>query len=67
MMKPVLGLAATGIVALVLWKVLAIFLLPLLGVALGFLFLVLKIGFIVGAILLALWIFRRMNRREAAG
>jgi hypothetical protein len=67
MMKPVLGLAATGIVALVLWKVLAMFLLPLFGVALGFLFLVLKIGFIVAAILLALWIFRRMNRSTAAG
>lgn len=66
-MKPMLGLAATGLIALVLWKVLAMFLLPLIGVAVGFLFLALKIGFIVGAILLALWIFKRMSRREAAG
>lgn len=66
MLKPVLGLAATGVVALLLWKVLAIFLLPLFGVALGFMFLVLKIGFIVGAVLLAVWIFRRMSRSATA-
>ncbi len=66
MLKPVLGLAATGVVALLLWKVLAIFLLPLFGVALGFMFLVLKIGFIVGAVLLAAWIFRRMSRSATA-
>ncbi|HWA59421.1 MAG TPA: hypothetical protein VG692_19360 [Gemmatimonadales bacterium] len=61
-MKPVLGLAATGIVALILWKVLAAFLLPLVGVAIGFVFLAVKIGFIVGAVLLALWVFKRVNR-----
>lgn len=66
-MKPVLGLAATGIVALVLWKVLALFLLPLVGVAIGFVFLMFKIGFIVGAILLAIWVFRRMNRSTVTG
>ncbi|MFN8652137.1 MAG: hypothetical protein U0133_09575 [Gemmatimonadales bacterium] len=64
-MKPMLGLAAGGLIALLLWKVMIVFLLPLIGVAVGFLFLALKIGFIVGAILLALWIFKRMNRSTA--
>lgn len=66
-MKPMLGLAAGGLIALLLWKVMIVFLLPLIGVAVGFLFLALKIGFIVGAILLGLWIFKRMSRSEAAG
>lgn len=66
-MKPMLGLAAGGLIALLLWKVMIVFLLPLIGVAVGFLFLALKIGFIVGAIFLALWIFKRMSRSEAAG
>lgn len=61
-MKPVLGLAATGIFAILLWKVMALFLLPLLGLAIGFVFLAIKIGFIVGAICLALWIFKRLTR-----
>lgn len=64
-MKPLFGLAATGVIAVILWKVLALFLLPLIGVAVGVMFLVLKIGFIVGAICLALWLFRRMNRSAA--
>lgn len=65
-MKPMFGLAAGGLIALLLWKVMVMFLLPLIGVAFGFLFLAIKIGFIVGAILLALWIFKRMNRSTAA-
>lgn len=65
-MKPMFGLAAGGLIALLLWKVMIVFLLPLLGVAFGFLFLALKIGFIVGGILLALWIFKRMSRDTAA-
>jgi hypothetical protein len=66
-MKPMLGLAAGGLIALLLWKVMIVFLLPLIGVAVGFLFLALKIGFIVGAIMLALWIFKRMSRSTAEG
>lgn len=65
-MKPLLGLAASGVVAVLLWKLMVLFLLPLFGVALGFLFLALKIGFIVAAICFALWVFRRMNRSAAA-
>lgn len=66
-MKPMLGLAAGGLIALLLWKVMIVFLLPLIGVAVGFLFLALKIGFIIGAIMLALWIFKRMSRSTAEG
>ncbi len=65
-MKPVLGLAAGGILALVLWKVMALFLLPLLGLAVGFVFLAIKIAFIIGAICLAMWIFKRMTRTADA-
>jgi hypothetical protein len=66
MLKPALGLAATGVIALLLWKALAIFLLPLFGVLIGFAFLVLKIGLIVGAVCFLLWLFRRINRHADA-
>lgn len=66
-MKPVLGLAASGVLALVLWKVMVLFLLPLVGVAIGFVLVALKIGFIIGAILLAMWLFRRMSRSTVTG
>jgi len=67
MLKPVLGLAATGVIALLLWKVLAVFLLPLVGVLIGFAFLALKIGLLVGAVCFLLWLFRRFNRHADAG
>ena len=63
-MKPILGVAATGVVAVVLWKVLLVFLLPLIGIAAGFLFLVVKIVFMVVMVCVAIWIFRRLARRE---
>jgi TRAP-type C4-dicarboxylate transport system permease small subunit len=66
MLKPVLGIAATGVLALLLWKVMAIFLLPLLGLAIGFVFLAIKIGFIVGAVCLLIWVFKRLNRTADA-
>ena len=37
--KPVLGIAATGLVAVLLWKVLLVFLLPFIGIVAGFVFL----------------------------
>ena len=66
MLKPVLGIAATGVLALLLWKVLALFLLPLLGLAIGFVFLAIKIGFIVGAVCLLIWVFKKLNRTADA-
>ena len=48
MAKPVLQLAAIGIVGIGLWKIAAVFLLPLL-------FVIFKIALIVGLIVLAFW------------
>jgi uncharacterized membrane protein YhdT len=58
MVKPVLTLAAVGIAGLVLWKLAAAFLLPVL-------FLVVKIGLIVGLIMLAFWFFNKKDRGKA--
>ena len=63
-MKPILGVAATGVVAVVLWKVLLVFLLPLMGIAVGFLFLVAKIVFVGVMVCVAIWLYRRLARRE---
>lgn len=63
-MKPVLGVAATGVVAFLLWKALFIVLLPLVGIAVGLVFLVLKIIFICMMICVGVWVFRRLGRRE---
>ena len=63
-MKPILGVAATGVVAVVLWKVLLVFLLPLIGIAAGLLFLVAKVVFVGVMVCVAIWLFRRLSRRE---
>ena len=63
-MKPVLGVAATGVVAFLVWKVVMLALLPLIGIAVGFMFLVAKIVFWCVVICIAIWVFRRMGRRE---
>ena len=64
MLKPMLAVAATGIVALLLWKALAILLLPLVGIALGMVIMLFKIILLAGALLLSIWIYRRFNRSE---
>ena len=66
MLKPMLGVATAGVVMLLLWKLLAVILLPMLGVALVVVFTVLKVAFIIGTVCLAFWIFRRMTRSEAS-
>ena len=63
-LRPIFGVAATGVVAFLLWKVLAVFLLPLIGVAVGFLLLIAKIVFFGVMICIAVWLYRRMARRE---
>jgi len=55
MLKPVLQLAAVGIVGIGLWKLAAFFLLPML-------FFVVKIGLIIGLIMLAFWFFNKKSR-----
>ena len=65
MLKPVMGLAATGIVALVLFKLFTLFILPLIVVAVGITVVVLKWGFILLMVWFALWLFKRMTRDSA--
>jgi hypothetical protein len=55
MMKPVLQLAAVGVVGIVLWKLAAGLLLPLF-------FLVFKIALIAGLIALAFWFINKKDR-----
>jgi hypothetical protein len=55
MLKPVLQLAAVGVVGIIVWKIAAAFLLPLF-------FFVFKIGLIVGLIALAFWFFNKKSR-----
>lgn len=54
-MKPVLQLAAVGLIGIGLWKLAAVFLMPLL-------FFVFKIGLIIGLVMLAFWFFNKKNR-----
>ena len=55
MAKPVLQLAAVGVVGVVIWKLAGVFLIPLL-------FTVLKFALIVAAALFAVWLFKRMDK-----
>jgi hypothetical protein len=57
MLKPVVQLAAVGLIGVVLWKLAAAFLLPLF-------FLVFKIGLIVALIMLAFWYFKKDRGKE---
>jgi len=65
MLKPVLGLAATGAAALLLWKLLLVTVLPLVGAAVGVVFLVIKVGFVICTVLFAIWLVRRLSRDQA--
>ncbi len=55
MLKPVMQLAAVGLVGIVVWKLAAAFLLPLV-------FLAVKIGLIVALIMAAFWFFNKKDR-----
>jgi len=55
MIKPVLQLAAVGVVGIVLWKVASALLLPLF-------FVVFKVALIAGLIMLAFWYFNKKGR-----
>lgn len=66
MLKPVLGLTAAGMLGILLWKLLGILLLPLAGIALAFLISVFKVVMVVGLVLIAMWILRRLNRSEVS-
>lgn len=64
MIKPVMSLAATGIAAFILWKLVALFILPFVGIAIGLVLIVIKIAFwaLVGCF--AWWLFKKMTRHE---
>lgn len=51
-------------VAFLLGKFLLVLLLPLIGIATGFLFLVVKVVFVGVMVCIAIWLFRRWTRRE---
>lgn len=59
MAKPMLQLAAAGILGVAVWKVLSILLLPLLGTFLGFLFTIGKFALLIGLVVLAFRLFRK--------
>jgi hypothetical protein len=65
MLKSLSAVGMSAVIAVLLWKVLAVILLPLFGVALGIVFTIVKVVFIAAAVLLAFWIYRRMNRSTA--
>jgi len=55
--KPILQLAAVGVVGVILWKLLA-------GVLLGVLFTIFKIAFLVALVWFAVWAFKRWNDKK---
>ncbi len=64
MLKPVLQVAAVGLLGVTIWKLASFLLLPLLGTMLGFVFTILKIAVVVGAILFVVWFLKRKNGEE---
>jgi len=56
-MKPVLQLAAVGLIGIGLWKLAAVFLMPLL-------FFVFKIGLIIALVMPAFWFFKKNRGKE---
>lgn len=64
MHKPLLAVAAVGVVGFALWKVAAVLLLPLVGTVLGFLFTIVKFV-VIGALLL--FAFRWLTRGKDKG
>ncbi len=61
MLKPVLTLAGTAVLGVVLWKIL---LAPLAGILIGFLFTLVKIAVVFGLIFLIVYLFRRGSKDE---
>ena len=55
--KPILQLAAVGVVGVILWKLFA-------GVLLGLLFTVLKIAFVIALVWFGVWAFRRWTDKK---
>ncbi len=62
MLKPVFGVAAAGILGVVIWKIL---LLPLMAGLVGVLFTILKFALLAALVLFVVWLFRRNSGGEA--
>jgi hypothetical protein len=62
MLKPVIGVAAAGILGVVIWKIL---LLPLMAGLLGVLFTILKFALLAALVCFVVWLFRRNSGGEA--
>jgi hypothetical protein len=62
MLKPMLAITTTGIVALLLWRALAVLLFPLVGIALGVVITILKVILLAGVVFLSIWLIRRLDR-----
>lgn len=58
MAKPIVSLAAAGVLGFALWKVLSFLFLPLVGTLLAVLFTLVKVAAIVGVVLLVMWLLR---------
>lgn len=63
MLKPIAMLAATGVVGLVLIKLVGLLLFPLLGVLIGFVVWALKLALIAALIWWGFHLFKRCNER----
>jgi hypothetical protein len=61
-MRPVVTLAAAGVIGVALWKVLSILLLPLAGLLLGLVLTLVKVGLLVALVMFAVWLFRRKDK-----
>jgi hypothetical protein len=64
MLRPVVTLAAAGVVGIALWKILSILLLPLAGMLFGLLLTLLKVGLLVALVMCAVWLFRRKDKEK---
>jgi hypothetical protein len=64
MLKPVLQIAAVGLLGVTIWKLASFVLLPLVGTVLGLVFTILKIAVIVSAILFVVWFLKRKGGEE---
>jgi len=64
-LKPVAMFAAAGFIGVLLTKLVMMLMLPLVGMFLGFVFLVLKVLLIVSLIWFGFWIFNRATERPS--
>jgi hypothetical protein len=63
-MRPVVTLAAAGVIGVALWKVLSILLLPLAGLLLGLVLTLVKVGLLMALVMFAVWLFRRKDKEK---